>query len=248
MLPLRAPTMRSVPEIVSAKLWRAPVRTFSTPSSSIDAEGDGQHREQAVSARLRSDCRARRGRWARHDHAAALRSETAISSRRSTRSKRAPSCSSWLTMMTERTCGLAPRRTADRGRRAAGRDRAPRSARRRRSAPGAPMRARAAATRCCCPTLRFAAESPADAAASRPRLSSSRRASSSADPLRDGPLATIARKAQGQHHVVEDRTIGQQVEHLEDDAEVLGAEAIARGVRQPCQVGAEHLDAARPTA
>ena len=32
--PLRAPTIRSVPEIVSAKLSRAPYRTFSTPRRS----------------------------------------------------------------------------------------------------------------------------------------------------------------------------------------------------------------------
>ena len=60
MLPLRAPTMRSVPEIVSAKLWRAPVRTFSTPSSSMTLTAMASTVSMAVSQRLRSDCRARR--------------------------------------------------------------------------------------------------------------------------------------------------------------------------------------------
>ena len=59
MLPLRAPTIRSVPEMVSAKLWRAPVRTFSTPSSSDDADRDrkhGQHgRQPAVAQRLQGE-------------------------------------------------------------------------------------------------------------------------------------------------------------------------------------------------
>ena len=56
MVPLRAPTMRSVPEIVSAKLCRAPVRTFSTPSSSMTltamASTVSERGERAVAQRL----------------------------------------------------------------------------------------------------------------------------------------------------------------------------------------------------
>ena len=52
-----------------------------------------------------------------------------------------------------------------------------------------------------------------------------------------GALARSCAKAQRQQDVVEERAVGQQVEHLEDDAEVLGAEAIARRVRSalPCR-------------
>ena len=95
MAPLRAPTIRSVPEIVSAKLWRAPVRTFSTPSSSITENAIASTVSEAVSARLRKRLQGEAG----NDHAAALRSATAMSSSRSTRSKRLPSSSSWLTMI-----------------------------------------------------------------------------------------------------------------------------------------------------
>src|SRR5271166_2930302 len=59
-LPLRAPTIRSVPEIVSAKLWRAPVRTFSTPRSNITLRAMEKIVRSAVSQRLASDCSARR--------------------------------------------------------------------------------------------------------------------------------------------------------------------------------------------
>ena len=55
MLPLRAPTMRSVPEMVSAKLCRAPVRTFSTPSSSMTLKAMASTVSDAVSQRLASD-------------------------------------------------------------------------------------------------------------------------------------------------------------------------------------------------
>ena len=55
----------------------------------------------------------------------------------------------------------------------------------------------------------------------------------------------VGREAQRQQHVVDDRAVGQQVEHLEDDAEVLGAEAVAGRGGQPGDVGAEDLDASR---
>ncbi len=38
------------------------------------------------------------------------------------------------------------------------------------------------------------------------------------------------------------RAVGQQIEHLEDDAEVLGAEIVARRGGQPGDVGAEDPD------
>ena len=200
---------------------------------------------EAVSARLRSDCSARRGMMGR----GTIMRRRSVRRRRSRRAaardrSAAPSCSSWLTMMTEAPAASASANS--RSRKASCRSRS--SAEVGSSATissGPPISARAAATRCCWPTLRFAAESPSSSAASRPRLCSSRRASSSAGPLRAARSRRSAREAQRQHHVVEDRAVGQQVEHLEDDAEVLGAEAIARRVRQPRQVGAEHLEPAR---
>jgi hypothetical protein len=51
-------------------------------------------------------------------------------------------------------------------------------------------------------------------------------------------------EAQRQQHVVQDRQIGQQIEHLEDDAEVLGPEAIAPHRRHAREVVPEHHDPA----
>ena len=47
---------------------------------------------------------------------------------------------------------------------------------------------------------------------------------------------------QRQHDVVDDAAVGQQVEHLENDAEVLGAEMIALRGGQLGDVGAENAD------
>ena len=49
--------------------------------------------------------------------------------------------------------------------------------------------------------------------------------------------AASREKLKRQQHVVDERAVGQQVEHLEDDAEVLGAEAVARGADSapPCR-------------
>ena len=186
---------------------------------------------------------------ARDDHAAALRSRCGDV----VEAQHAVEARAELLVVAdhdERRAGrLRPRRTADREKRAAGRGRAPRSARRRRSAPGAPISARAAATRCCWPTLRFAAEQPAPVRRRRGRgCPAAARASSSAEPLRSRPPPAIRRKAQRQQHVVEDRAVGQQVEHLEDDAEMLGAEAIARRIRQPRRCRCRALRGAPPTA
>src|SRR5215470_9987156 len=52
--------MRSVPEMVSAKLWRAPVRTSSTPKRSTTLAAMVAMVSAAVTQRLRSDLRARR--------------------------------------------------------------------------------------------------------------------------------------------------------------------------------------------
>ena len=54
------PKGQRVPEMVSAKLCRAPVRTFSTPSSSMTLKAMASTVSAAVSQRLRSDCRASR--------------------------------------------------------------------------------------------------------------------------------------------------------------------------------------------
>jgi hypothetical protein len=59
------------------------------------------------------------------------------------------------------------------------------------------------------------------------------------------PRRTLPREAQGQHDVVEDRAVRQQVEHLKDDAEVLGAEVIAPGIGEPRQIGTQHLEVPR---
>ena len=110
---------------------------------------------------------------------------------------------------------------------------------------GEPISARAAATRCCWPTLRLAAERPRARWASRPSRASRRAASASAVALGRGAPAALRREAQRQQHVVDHRAVGQQVEHLEDDAEVLGAEAVARRGAELGDVGAEDLDAPR---
>ena len=66
MPPVRAPTMRSVPEMVSAKLCRAPVRTFSTPSSSVTLTAIASTVRHAVNAAVGEGLQGE----ARDDHAA----------------------------------------------------------------------------------------------------------------------------------------------------------------------------------
>ena len=46
--------------------------------------------------------------------------------------------------------------------------------------------------------------------------------------FRFGPRPAFVRKAERKHHIVDHRSIGQEVEHLEDDAVMLGPEAVAR--------------------
>ena len=149
----------------------------------------------------------------------------AISSSRITDRSAGPRLSSWLTMISVAPASAASANS--RSRKASWRSRS--SAEVGSSATissGAPISARAAATRCCWPTLRLAAERPRVRLALEAKArAAAARASSSADALARRPLAAPGREAQRQHHVVEDRAVGQQVEHLEDDAEVLGAEA-----------------------
>jgi hypothetical protein len=57
-------------------------------------------------------------------------------------------------------------------------------------------------------------------------------------------LPSSPSETERQEHVVEDRQVGQEVEHLEDDAEVLDPEAIARRRRQSREVGTENADGA----
>ena len=71
----------------------------------------------------------------------------------------------------------------------------------------------------------------ASSAASRSRCASSRSASARTEPPRDRPRAAPRREAARQHHVVEHRQIRHQVEVLEDVADVIAAEAVARGTR-----------------
>ncbi len=62
--------------------------------------------------------------------------------------------------------------------------------------------------------------------------------------LRLGALGSRGRKTQGQHGVVDGRAIGQQIEHLENDAVMCGTEAVAGCAAQPGDVRAKYLDAA----
>ena len=63
-----------------------------------------------------------------------------------------------------------------------------------------------------------------------------------AAPRRLAPAA--AREIQWQQDVVQDRPIGQEVEHLKDDAEMIGSEAVARAALQAGKIGSQHLDLA----
>ena len=148
--------MRSVPEIVSAKLCARAGAHLLDAEQQHDAEGDGEHGQHggqpAVAQGLQGE--------AQDDHAAGTPlGDVAISSSRTTRSKRGAELSSWLTMI-ERRAGrrrfgeqqIEKRLLAvavERGRRLVGDDQLRR-----------PISARAAATRCCWPTLRLAADSP----------------------------------------------------------------------------------------
>ena len=59
-----------------------------------------------------------------------------------------------------------------------------------------------------------------------------------------GPLAAARREARCQGDVVEHRQIGQQVEHLEHEADAVGAQRVAACCGQLAEVGAEHGHAA----
>ena len=57
-------------------------------------------------------------------------------------------------------------------------------------------------------------------------------------------LLAPLREAAGQADVLHHRQVRNEVEHLEDEADVVGTEAIARGAAQRAEFVPEHLDAA----
>ena len=146
--------------------------------------------------------------------------------------------SSWLTTSTVVPApGTAP--TSASGTRSPRRGRAPRSAHRPAATPGV-IRARAAATRCCWPTLSVPARRCISAGSSC--RACSRRAISASS----GPLMRVLRRreAQAQRDVVAHAEKRQQVELLEDHAKVIGAEAVPRSTTHRLQPVAGDLDAA----
>ena len=88
---------------------------------------------------------------------------------------------------------------------------------------GAPISARAAATRCCWPTLRLRRRLVRDLGHAQPRQQPARLAVA-----RPRPPAALGREAQRQQHIVQRGEVGQQVEHLEQDAEMRRPEPVAR--------------------
>lgn len=93
------------------------------------------------------------------------------------------------------------------------------------------MSALATATRCCWPTLRVDAERRCSAASS-PNLAEEPPRLLGRIAVARCAAALLAGEDQRQQNIVDDRAIRQQVEHLKDDAEMLGAEAVERGAAQ----------------
>ena len=60
--------------------------------------------------------------------------------------------------------------------------------------------------------------------------------------FRFGPRPAFARKAERKHDIVDHRSIGQKIEHLEDDAVVLRPEAVARRSAELGDIRAQHFD------
>ena len=101
---------------------------------------------------------------------------------------------------------------------------------------GAPISARAAATRCCWPTLRLAAVQCRSATcASMPRCPAAAAPRPRIGLPALGAVRRFREKLQRQHDIVDHRAIGQQIEHLEDNAVMLGAEAVARMAARACR-------------
>src|SRR5215468_3442166 len=143
-----------------------------------DADRDSEHgqhrRKPAIAQGLQCE--------AQDDHAPSPWLQRAIASRCITSSKRPAKVSSWLTMT--KVARRSATSVKSRSRKAAWRLRS--SAEVGSSATmtsGEPISARAAATRCCWPTLRLAAEGPRVRCGSSPRRRKSRSASASAVPL-----------------------------------------------------------------
>ena len=169
---------------------------------------------------------------------------TRCRSRRSTRSKRVPRLSSWLTMISD--APAASSSANSRSRKACWRSRSRAEVGSSATiSSGRPIRARAAATRCCWPTLRLEAETPSSSAASRPRLVEQSQSFGLCRLAASGSLPAFCCEAQRQQHVVEDRAVGQQIEHLKNDAHVLGAKLVPRRVRQLRDIRAQDVEASR---
>ena len=297
MAPLRAPTMRSVPEMVFANAPRASRRTFSTPSSIAMLSATASRVRPAVTRRFSTLRNASRtiaignlllGGTLIHGHActscgevlgtasavgrrpwipafAGMTARTPpmstppppgaplqdtrpfgpdsarLSSGRDTRrSKAAASRASWLAKSSD-----APASSHCADRRSRKRPRVPSSSAEVGSSAtissGAPMSARAAATRCCWPMLRSVTARASRSSRSSPSRASSRRASASGVPVR-APARSRRRweKAARQGDVVDHREVGHQVEHLEHEADVVGAESIAMPRRHSRDVRAEY--------
>ena len=77
-----------------------------------------------------------------------------------------------------------------------------------------------------------------------PRLSRSRAAAAFAPPSASARSRRRAEKTERQHHVVDHRAVGKQIEHLEDDAQMFRPEAVARRTSKPCDIGPQHIDCA----
>src|SRR5579883_1115984 len=60
--------------------------------------------------------------------------------------------------------------------------------------------------------------------------------------LRQRTLPARLREAERQHDIVDHRAIGKKVEHLKNDAEMLGPKAVAGGAAKAGEVGAKHFD------
>ncbi len=235
MAPLRAPTTRSVPEMVSAKLWRAPVLTFSTPSSSMTLTAMASTVSVAVSARLRSDCDARRRMIMMRALALSWRFHSSAARGRSC----VPRLSSWLTMISDAPAAASFREqqieegllaiAVEGGRRLVGDDQLGAADQARG------LRRRAAAGRRSSSKQRH----PRAPSTSRPRLSRRRSASALGRLAASCPLSAFRREAQRQQHIVEDGAVGQQIEHLVNDAHGsarnLSRAELARASPGPCR-------------
>ena len=205
-----------------------------------DAERDRQHgkqrRQPAVGERLQGE--------PQDDHAATPVAVAAMSSSRRTRSKRCASVSSWLTIRMVAPRGLSlGKQKIEESRLAAAIER------RRRLVGNDEFRPADQGARGGDALLLADAQTRGgrglDAVGFEPERCEQPAASVRAVPRSLARARRPGAKRKRQHDVVEHRAVGQQIEHLEDDAEVLGAKLVARTAGHGVQVLAEHLDAAR---